>query len=161
MTAASGLNTASAVDNRNIFFFNEEEEANRLSLNTASAVDNRNISAESYDSVKARLSQYRLSGRQQKSVAVLVSMICISSQYRLSGRQQKSTSATRFLTSCASQYRLSGRQQKYMRRHKLRPLLLVCLNTASAVDNRNIMASVMKQLYWETSQYRLSGRQQK
>ena len=54
------LNTASAVDNRNVFsLYNCMLD---ISLNTASAVDNRNKKNKNMNIFS--LSQYRLSGRQ-------------------------------------------------------------------------------------------------
>ena len=80
------------------------------------------------------------------------------SQYRLSGRQQKLANLSIYKRGLVSQYRLSGRQQKCK---ILRPSLCrtASLNTASAVDNRNLLSFFIPGI--GLSQYRLSGRQQK
>ena len=118
-------------------------------LNTASAVDNRNLAVAVLTSLIIA-SQYRLSGRQQKFSAENYAAIKARSQYRLSGRQQKFIrSSFGHEIMALSQYRLSGRQQKF-KRVKHNGSGITCLNTASAVDNRNALSTGRSSLRQES-----------
>ena len=118
-----GLNTASAVDNRN-YDEDGKYDDGEYRLNTASAVDNRN--SFGHEIMALNLSQYRLSGRQQKFQRKNFLPVSILSQYRLSGRQQKCDEL------------------------KVVDVVLYCLNTASAVDNRNTLSLNNLQFHLKT-----------
>ena len=96
------------------------------------------------------MSQYRLSGRQQKFVILAVIAGIVAGLNTASAVDNRNL-AVAVLTSLiiASQYRLSGRQQKF-KRVKHNGSGITCLNTASAVDNRNALSTGRSSLRQES-----------